>query len=320
MTYFRLLSKKIQIILFILLSFSTLSAYAVTREKFKPFILAEQSSKTMDQMKAKVEHQIKESPFNTIAQYSPYENAYIYVVTSEQLKTLASEAYYGGFIAPQRIALTKIDDKIQVSYTNPIFLQHAFRLYNINLDAVLGQMKYAFGFEQFFGGKGLTARELKRYSYSFGLEDFDSFYEFPHYKTHKEAIAALKKGFADKTNGISQVYELKIPNKKQVIYGISMSEADSGNKDLNTQNTMAIIDYLPLKRTPYLPYEIMVDDNKIIALHARFRIAVFFSDLMMFGKNGFGKLLSTPTAYQNAFYKVSGGKPKKAIKMDGFIE
>ena len=86
-----------------------------------------------------------------------------------------------------------------------------------------------------------------------------------------------------------------------------MSASDSGEKELNVKKTMSIIDPLPLKRTAYLPYEIMVDENKIVALHARFRIAAYFYDLMMFGKHGFGKLMSTPTAYKNAFVLVSGG-------------
>jgi len=316
------LSKKLKIIqlsLLILFSMSTLSANAA-REKFKPFVLSEISHKAMDKLKTELKGKIKQSPFSIIAEYSPYKDAYIYIITSDRLKALASESSYGGFAAPQRISLTKTKnemiDEIQISYTNPVFMQHAYRMYNADMQPVLEQMKQSFGFKEFFGGKGLSSRQLKRYSYSFGLEDFDSFFELPKYGTYKEALNALNKGFADKSNGISLVYKLKIPNKNQTVFGVSMSASDSGDEELNVKKTMTIIDHLPLKRTAYLPYEIMVDENRIIALHARFRIAAYFYDLMMFGKHGFGKLMSTPTAYKNAFILVSGGTLYQP-KMDG---
>jgi hypothetical protein len=200
-------------------------------------------------------------------------------------------------------------------------MQHAYHMSDVDLQPILEQMTKAFGFKQFFGGKGLTARKLKRYKYSFGLEGFNSFYELPEYTSHKKAIAALTEGFKDKENGISEVYQIKIPGKQQVIFGISMSADASGDENLNVKETMGIIDYLPLKRTAYLPYEIMVSGNKIIAMHARFRIAINFYDLKMFGKHGFGQLFSIPTAYQKAFFKVSGGSPfsENNNNVDGFI-
>ncbi len=307
-----------QVLLIIMFSALALSSHAASREKFKPFVLSEINSDTMEQTKAKIEKLIQQSPFSTIAEYKPYDNAYIYIISSDQLKLLASEAQYGGFAAPQRISITKVKNDTQIAYTNPVYMQHAFRMKNVDLQPILDEMKQAFGFQEFFGGDGLTARKLKRYKYSFGLEDFDSFYDLPEYNSHSEAITALMKGFSEKDNGISLVYKLQIPNKDQVIFGIAMSEEDSGVEALNTKKTMSIIDYLPLKRTAYLPYEIMVDGNKIIALHARFRIASFFYDLKMFGKHGFGKLFSTPSAYHEAFIKVSGGT-QKSSDGDGFI-
>jgi hypothetical protein len=308
-----------KLLLSFLLCFLTLPSLAADKITFKPFVLAEQSHLKMDEAKAKIVKQIIESPFSIVSEYSPYDEAYIYIISNKTLKTLVSKSHYGGFAAPQRISLTKINDKIQIAYTNPVYMQHAFRLQGVDMEPILSQMKQSFGFEQFFGGKGLTARKLKRYKYSFGLEDFDSFYELPEYDSHDEAIAALTKGFNEPGNGISKVYEIKIPGKNQVVFGVSMSEETSGVEALNTKKTMDIVDYFPLKRTAYLPYEIMVDGKNIIALHARFRIASYFYDLKMFGKHGFGKLFSTPNAYLKAFTEVSGGSMYKNASGDGFI-
>ncbi|MCU7939872.1 MAG: hypothetical protein KZQ64_10995 [gamma proteobacterium symbiont of Bathyaustriella thionipta] len=309
----------VKLLLLVLLCFSTLSIHAADKKTFKPFVLAEQNNLKKEEVKAKVEKQINESPFSVVAEYSPYDNAYIYIISSEHLKSLAAESHYGGFAAAQRISLTRINDTIQVAYTNPVYMQYAFRLQEVDMQPVLEQMKQSFGFEQFFGGDGLTAGKLKRYKYSFGLEDFDSFYELPQYDSHVEAITALIKGFNQPENGISKVYELKVPGKEQVVFGVSMSEETSGDEALNTKKTMTVVDHFPLKRTAYLPYEIMVDGNQIIALHARFRIAAYFYDLKMFGKHGFGKLFSTPNAYLEAFTQVSGGSLQKNVSENGFI-
>jgi len=320
MFFLRNMFNSAQILILLLLSLSSLSLQAANKEVYKPFVLAEQSSMKMEEAKAKVEKLIKQSPFSVISEYSPYEDAYIYIITSDELKSLASEAEYGGFAAPQRISLTRVNNLMQISYTNPVFMKHAYRMKTVDMQPVLDQMTQAFGFEKFFGGDGLTARKLKRYKYSFGLEGFNSFYELPEYESHVKALATLIEGFNKKDSGITKVYELKIPGKEQVIFGVAMNEKDSGDEALNTKKTMGIIDHLALKRTAYLPYEIMVDGNRIIALHARFRIAAYFYDLKMFGPHGFGKLFSTPTAYNKAFTKVSGGEAQQVATQNGFID
>ena len=319
MFFLRKVSPSVRIFILLFLSLLSLSLYAADKETFKPFVLAEQSNISMDEARTKMDKLIKQSPFSIIAEYSPYDDAYIYVITSDELKSLASEAPYGGFAAPQRVSLTKINGQMQIAYTNPVYMKHAYRMKNVDMQPILDQMTQAFGFEQFFGGEGLTARKLKRYKYSFGLEGFDSFYELPEYNTHVKAIAALIEGFNKKDSGIRKVYELKIPGKDQVVFGVSMNSKDSGDEELDTRKTMSIIDHLTLKRTAYQPYEIMVTDNKIIAMHARFRIATYYYDLKMFGPHGFGKLFSTPTAYNKAFTKLSGGK-KEVQPTNGFID
>lgn len=308
------------VLLFLILSLLSLTAYSASKETFKPFVLAEQSRLPMVAAKNKITKLIEQSPFSIVAEYSPYSDAYIYVITSDELKSLAAETRYGGFAAPQRISLTLIDGQIQIAYTNPVYMQHIYRMKKVDMQPILDQMTQAFGFEKFFGGEGLTARKLKRYKYSFGLEGFNSFYELPEYNSHKEALAALREGFKKGNSGVTKVYELKIPGKDQVIFGVSMNEEDSDDEALNVRKTMDIIDYLPLKRTAYLPYEIMVSGDKIIAMHARFRIAAYFYDLKMFGKHGFGKLFSTPTAYYKAFSKVSGEDQDEDSSDNGFID
>ncbi len=289
---------------------------AADKNKYKPFILADELHMSLNDAKTKINQQIKTSSFELIAEYSPYKNAVIYIISSDELTKQAAKDPYGGFAAVQRISLTKVADTIQLAYTNPVYMQYAYRMSNADLAPILEQMKKAFGYKQDFGGLGLKERKLKRYAYSFGLEGFDSFYELPGYNTHQQAIDTLLKGFKDPANGISKVYRIDIPGKEQVIFGVRMNAKDSGIAELDNRKTMDIIDHTPLKRTAFLPYEIMVDENNIIAMHARFRIAIYFSDLKMFGKHGFGKLFNTPGAYGKAFTLVSGGSLKATTNIN----
>ncbi|MCA1804590.1 MAG: hypothetical protein LC646_04425 [Xanthomonadaceae bacterium] len=68
-----------------------------------------------------------------------------------------------------------------------------------------------------------------------------------------------------------------------------------------------MVDFEELKQNAYLPYEVMVMGNKVIALHMRFRMAVHFPGLKMMGSNSFMKLMSSPEAIRKALAEAVGG-------------
>jgi hypothetical protein len=67
---------------------------------------------------------------------------------------------------------------------------------------------------------------------------------------------------------------------------------------------MSEIDFRDVKSTAHLPYEVLVSDNKVYALYARFRIAIDFPDLSMMGKNSFMNIMKTPEAIREALQKT----------------
>ncbi|HWS03567.1 MAG TPA: hypothetical protein VN448_09275, partial [Gammaproteobacteria bacterium] len=71
---------------------------------------------------------------------------------------------------------------------------------------------------------------------------------------------------------------------------------------------MSVIDFGELKGTPYLPYEVMVTGNRVVAMHMRFRAAVHYPDLKMMGDNSFMKLMPSPEAIRKALTEAVGGK------------
>ena len=82
--------------------------------------------------------------FEVVGAYSPYPNATVIVVTSGDLKAKAAKSDFGGYGAIERVAVTKVKDKIQVSYTNPPYWAAAYRMTD-NLADVKARLESALG-------------------------------------------------------------------------------------------------------------------------------------------------------------------------------
>lgn len=278
----------------------------------KPFSLAGITSSEMARVTADVEARLKRSGFQILGTYQPYDGAHIFAVTSDELKKAATQSDYGGFGAVIKVAVTRVSDKngatqVQVSYNNPEYISLAYNM-NTRLTEVKRRLGQAIGFDRDYGGDGIEEDKLPKYNYTFGLEDFYGFYDFVDHGSHEKAVREVEKGLATNNFGIRQVYKLKVPGKQQVVYGLSLQADVNEQKFLNDKYVMEIIDHQPLRRTAHLPYEIMVNGSKVIAMHAHFRLAVQFPDLRMFGEHSFGKLMDLPYVYEEFFTQAAGGK------------
>ena len=178
-----------------------------------------------------------------------------------------------------------------------------------DLGKVAASLKAALGAEKEYGPEeGLTAKDLGKYHYTFGMEYFDEPYDLASYNSHKEAVAAVEKGLAAGTAGTAKVYRIDIPGSKQTIFGVAMSAGEEGNKYMDETFIMSEIDFKPVRSTGHLPYEILVKGSEVEALHARFRIAMNFPDLSMMGANSFMNIMPTPDAIKETLTKASGGE------------
>jgi hypothetical protein len=177
-----------------------------------------------------------------------------------------------------------------------------------DLADVSAKLAAALGRKEEFGAKGLTAKKLRSYHYMMGMEYFTDPSVLAEYGSFEEAAAAVEAGLAAGKGGVTKVYRVDIPGKKETVFGVAMKAASDADKYMDDKFIMSEIDFRDLKSTAHLPYEMLVSGNKVYALYARFRIATSFPDLSMMGKNSFMNIMKSPEAIRKALTQAAGGK------------
>lgn len=273
----------------------------------KPFILGSRGAGSVADKAAEAKAALTAQGFTIAGEYSPYPDATIIVVTNDELKANAAKSERGAFGAACRVSVTKVKEEIQVSYTNPVYMANAYRMEG-DLAGVSAKLEKALGKKEEFGAKGLTASKLRKYHYTIGMEYFDEPNVLAEYKSFEEAAAAVEAGLAAGKSGVTKVYRIDVPEKKEAVFGVAMKGAGESDQNMDDKYIMSEIDFKDLRSTAHLPYEMLVSGNKVYALYARFRIAISFPDLSMMGSNSFMNIMSSPEAIRKALAKTAGGK------------
>ncbi len=285
-----------------------MSFSAQAEDMLQPFIHAYTASGSVDAEVVKVRAALKDKQFTILGEYSPFEGAHVIAVTTDEMTRAGASSERGGFGAVNHIALTQAADGVQVSYINPPYMAAAYRMQEMPASAAK-HLAEALGAKEAYGtADGRSVETLTGYHYMMGMEYFPDVYELASYKTHEAAVAAVEKGLADKVGGAEKVYQLAIPGTEQVLFGVSRANVE--DKRANDGHILrdTVDENSALKTTPYLPYQMLVVGDEVVALHMRFRAAVFHPDLTM---GTFGKLISSPGAIEELLRKVAGGKSKK---------
>ena len=315
--------KTINTLILLTLALFSLSSAIAEEEKYKPFVLASKGPGNLVAKTLETRTALSANGFTIVGTYSPYPTANILIVTNDELKKNAAASEHGGFGAAQRVALTMLKGEIQISYTNPIYMAYGYRMKG-DLKNVAATLEKALGKIEEFGGKGATEGKLRKYKYMFGMEYFDEPSILAEYPSHSEAIAAVEAGLASKSEGVSKVFRVDIPGKQETLFGVSMVGKPGANKvtreiapgqdeEFGTlmtgapeadQYIMSVIDFKDIRSTAHLPYEILVSGKQVIALYARFRIALNFPTLKMMGSKSFMNIMECPEAIRTALKRT----------------
>lgn len=268
-------------------------------EILKPFVLGAKGPGTVEEKAAAAKTALAANGFTVVGAYAPYPDAQVIVVTSDELKANAAQSEHGGFGAIQRVAVTKVKDQVQVSYTNPVYMANVYRMKD-DLKGVRAKLEAALGKTEDFGAEGMTAAQARKYHYMVGMEYFTEPSLLASYASHEEAVEAVEKGLAAGKNGVSKVYRVDVPGKEESVFGVGMKGTTEAGKYMDDKFIMSEIDFRDIKSTAHLPYEVLVSGKDIFALYARFRIAIDFPDLSMMGSNSFMHIMKSPEAIRTA--------------------
>lgn len=284
------------------------SAASQAADRYKPFVLAYTSDAAFEDVVSEVKSKLQSAGFELLTDYRPYDGASALVVSSSDLKALSNESKLSGFAAALRVGVNQVEDGVQVSYLNPEYLGKAYRIesdmgtYTQALAATLGEG------EAFGSRKGLTEKKLRKYHYTFGMEYFDDPYVLGVFSSQQEALDAVRTGLANNTVGVSSLYEVTLDRANSALFGVSMVGEGEDDKYHDDAYQMSIVDFKEHKSSAYLPYQVLVVDGEVLALHMRFRMAVHFPDLSMMGKHSFMTLMPSPKAIQGALTAAIDGE------------
>jgi hypothetical protein len=297
---------------FVMLAF-VVSAQAAS-ERLQPFVMAEVTAGDIATVQKDVESKLTDGGFEVVGAYAPYADAVVIAFTNDVLKQNAAKSEFGGYGAAQRVSITKVGNDLQVAYTNPTYMAHAYRMAG-DLAGVTSQLASVLGNRKEFGtAKGLRVKKLRKYHYMFGMEYFDDTkaHELAQYPNHQLALKTVEDNLKKGLGGVTQVYRIDIPGKEEVVFGVGMKQPSGGDKYMDDRYIMGVIDFTENKAAAHLPYEVLVSGKHVYHLYARFRIAINFPDLSMMGDNSFMNIVESPEAIKKALTKVAGGSVKES--------
>jgi hypothetical protein len=264
----------------------------------KPFVLASRGAGEVSSAMEDAAAKLGAAGFAVAGKYEPYPGAIVLAITSDELKAAASTARFGGYAAAQRVTVTKVGDEVQVAYTNPVYMGAAYRM-KADLSPVAAKLAAALGAVEEYGPKdGKRAKDLAGYHYMIGMPYFDDPWKLGTFASQAEALAAVEAGLAAGRGGTQEVYRVTV-SPDETVFGVALSEGCGGDA-----HVMNEIDFKPVRSTGHLPYELLVSNGEVFALHAKFRIAMNFTDLSMMGDHSFMRIRCAPDSIQGALKQV----------------
>lgn len=262
--------------------------------RLKPYVLAEEAPCTTATYEAKivtVRDALQAAGFEIAGEFNPYDAAHVFVITNSALKKHAAASPAGGFGVAQRVAVTRVGDQAQVSWTNPTWMANAYRM-SADLNDVATSLQKALGSRQEFGSKdGLTAKQLRDYHYMVFMPHFTDQVTIAEYASHEQALAKVEAGLAAST-GVNKVARIDVPGTEQTLFSVAIETGDGADAKV-----MKTTDGGAIKHTAHLSYELLVLGRKAVMLHGKFRIAQSFPDLSM---RTFMKISGAPDGIEQA--------------------
>lgn len=252
-----------------------------------------------------VEAKLKDGGFKVIGRYFPKNLAGYGVVIATDDAMLGEVGSVGGPAVLGATIRVGVKADGSVAYTNPdywyrAYFRKAFDKREPAVKALQARLQTTLG-----AGKGVGGDEpsgsLANYRYMIGMERLDSYKnKLAEYGSFAEAVKTVRENLAKGQGKTTKVYEVVLPGRKLAVFGVGMTDGDSGDgewiRKIDMQESMA-----------GLPYEIYVVDNMVASPHGRFRIALAFPDV---GMGQFMRISTLPNTIIETMSSVAGAEKK----------
>jgi uncharacterized protein (DUF302 family) len=273
--------------------------FFIHAQTLKPYTIGAETTGTVTQVSSQVKSALKGNGIEVVGEYTPAadKSRRVVAITSSDLQSaVKSVGGLTGFAVVLRVGVTEDENKVIVSYTTPeywgnAYFQDQYPKVAAYYDALSKKLASALnplgenGGATFGSEKGEEIEKLRKYRYMMGMPNFTNNHELKEFASYEDAVSLMDGRLAKGVAKLEKVYAVELKDENIKLYGIGISGEDGEAKFLPK------IDVSNPKHTAFLPYEILVLDNKVYMLHGRFRIALSFPDLKM---GQFMKIVSTP--------------------------
>ncbi len=277
----------------------------LARAGLQPFVSGTQYEGPVEEAVAASRESLSEEGFEVVGDYAPTEGVHVLAVTSDALLETASRSPRGGYGAVMSVAFERDGEVTRISYMNPQYVAHGYRLESDN-ESVFLALASALGATGYFGAEPISSVNLRTYQYAFGLETFKDAVDLGSFGSFDEARDGIARRAASGDLGTDLVYRVRIPGKRQEVFGVAMQTDDP---NANGAALVQSVDHDAPRGYAFLPYPVLLDGSAAETLSLRFRMALFFPDLpMMGGDASFFKLRSAPDAINSLLLDVVDGE------------
>ncbi|MFC1553297.1 hypothetical protein ACFL7D_01575 [candidate division KSB1 bacterium] len=301
-------------ILIVLLIFM-INAGSVYAQKLKPYVLAGVEQGTIKEAEAKVTGMLESNGFEILGKYSPMDDPerIVICVTNDDLKgSVISQGGLRGFAAVLRVGIHMNYGENEISYQNPkywgnAYYQKDYPQVSANYDKMSKTFKSTFSGlaevkDEEFGSKGgKSEKDLRGYRYKMMMPKFHDVDELAKKTNYNEILTQIRETFENGSENFKKVYEISFPEQKLTLFGVALT-GEKGEKHF-----LPKIDIKEPKHLPFAPYEVLVMEDKVVALRGRYRIAISFPDLSM---GTFMKISSAPGDIKDALKKIVENRKK----------
>jgi len=241
---------------------------------------------TIEGVSKDIKTALQSSNFEIKGEYRPEKNDSLYLIAftrkdlleisiKDEAKNIAASVLRVG------LRLT-VAGKIEITLLNPEYIFYGYlrekvKIFESELSGISNDVKIALSSlaSEFkpFGAGSITESELKSFRYMVRMPSYDDAIVVAENISFEQTVAVIERNLMAQKNGAYKVYEINLPDRKIAIFGVGLLDYRIGEA--------FFLNALGRDHFTAMPYELIVDNNKVIMLDGNFRFPFFWSDLPM---------------------------------------